>query len=479
MTTTDNNPFRKIDKKLIDAPGWLPRKPENNEEDKESIEGFGDNIKSAGLSHPIVIKPKKNGRFDLISGSRRIKASRDDELWAKVENPNIDEFDARIKCGSENEQRLPIDPYDRDDFCYDTYKLGIKLKKIKSKKELAKIWGMSEGKLNRYIYAGEERAFKKDDIVINMSNTNALYGTKLLSDTPVIRNKILEMSIDNVLNITDLPSISRNIDNILKSGISEKIVTKVIEMVTEGVNNNGDNKIIYNFDEKQFDDLTSAIVECQPDVRNYITDKKISVAVAKEINPYPMDVRKSVANQQISLEDAREISKIETLQGRSQVTKERLKIKEWAQRADDVFQNKWDETVSIRQQQDIDVRTTGDTVLKTEFDIQYQRKLDYEEQKASYYDENSRKRLQKLLDDFLLIGRVASPTNITKKEIKEEAIKLVLEINRLSRLLLIDLGQIKNVGSCPNTDFMDADWSAKDSSSDNNANNANNSNNSN
>jgi hypothetical protein len=231
---------------------------------------------------------------------------------------------------------------------------------------------------------------------------------------------------------------------------------------THKVGNNGDVKTITtNFDEDRFIDLSKTMIACKDDVRNYIIDKKISVEVGRRINDLPEDIRGFVANKGISVEDAEEISKIESKEGRIQLVKERLRIKEWDERAHNVFENKWDDTVSVRQQQEIDVITKGDTQLKTIFDIQHQRKLDLEADRAIFFDENARKRYLKIFDDLVVAARMAAPTKITKKEVKDDTTKIILKINRLSRLLLIDLGVLIPANKS-DSDFIDVDSSTKE-----------------
>jgi ParB/RepB/Spo0J family partition protein len=466
MTIKETERFRKVRKDLIDIPNWLPRKLENDKEDTDAMEGLSENIKSTGLLNPITLREKKNGRFDLIAGSRRLKASTvdGDEVWARVENENIDEFDMRMKCASENVQRLDLPFLERDKFYYDMFELGNKKGKIKSVSHFARLLGISESTLGRYINAGRERCVKKNDIIITSSNTDALSFTRSLKSVPNVRNILLEMNIENVLVNERLPTITKQLGECVKSGITEKMTVQIIDMSkdTHKVGNNGDVKTITtNFDEDRFIDLSKTMIACKDDVRNYIIDKKISVEVGRRINDLPEDIRGFVANKGISVEDAEEISKIESKEGRIQLVKERLRIKEWDERAHNVFENKWDDTVSVRQQQEIDVITKGDTQLKTIFDIQHQRKLDLEADRAIFFDENARKRYLKIFDDLVVAARMAAPTKITKKEVKDDTTKIILKINRLSRLLLIDLGVLIPANKS-DSDFIDVDSSTKE-----------------
>lgn len=465
---SEKEPFRKIQKSLIDVPEWLPRKPENDKEGIDAMQGFSDNIKNTGLLNPITIKEKKNGRFDLIAGSRRLTAFGDDELWAKVENKSIDEFDARIKCGSENQQRVALPFLERDEFYYKTFELGKKKGKIKSIRDLAKLLGMSDHTLGRYIHAGEERAINKNDIIITSSNTEALNSTKSLIKMPDVRNILLEMNIDEVLGNKDLPVISKNIENCIKNGMTEKMVVQIIDMAKNNYSACDDNRkiISYDLDEKKLVDLTTVIMECKPDVRNYIVDKKISVEVAMKVNKFPEDVRRCVANSQISLEEAEEISTFEKVEERRQLIQERMKINKWSERSDNVLENVWDKNISIRKQQVNDIKNTGDSVLKTDFDIQHQRKLDLEADKAMYFDENTRRRYKRVYDDLVTTVATQHPNKIVKSEVKKDTTKLIIETYKLCRLLLLDLGVIKNMTDS-GLDFIDANFSTKDDSNPN------------
>jgi ParB family chromosome partitioning protein len=149
-----SNDIRKIQKSLIDIPDWFPRRPEP--EDNE--ENLRNNIKSIGLLNPITVMEKDNGRFDLIAGSRRLKASDGDEMWVFVENKNLDEFDARIIYASDNVRRLDVSSLERDDFYYRMYKKGIEEQRIKSVADLAKLLGKNEKTLRKYILAGKEKS---------------------------------------------------------------------------------------------------------------------------------------------------------------------------------------------------------------------------------------------------------------------------------------------------------------------------------
>jgi ParB family transcriptional regulator, chromosome partitioning protein len=66
------NAIAEIDINLIDANPFQPRK----DFDEESLKELSDSITQLGIIQPITVKQTDNGRFQLISGERRFRASK-------------------------------------------------------------------------------------------------------------------------------------------------------------------------------------------------------------------------------------------------------------------------------------------------------------------------------------------------------------------------------------------------------------------
>jgi ParB family transcriptional regulator, chromosome partitioning protein len=66
------NAIAEIEISLIDANPFQPRK----EFDEESLKELADSISQLGIIQPITVKQTENGRFQLISGERRFRASK-------------------------------------------------------------------------------------------------------------------------------------------------------------------------------------------------------------------------------------------------------------------------------------------------------------------------------------------------------------------------------------------------------------------
>ena len=69
MKTSD---LTKIDINLIDVNPWQPR----TEFEEEALQELAESIKSHGLIQPITVRKVKDGRYQLIAGERRMRASK-------------------------------------------------------------------------------------------------------------------------------------------------------------------------------------------------------------------------------------------------------------------------------------------------------------------------------------------------------------------------------------------------------------------
>ena len=61
-----------IDMELIDVNPWQPR----TEFEEQSLQDLSESIKILGLIQPITVTKNKNGRYQIISGERRVRASK-------------------------------------------------------------------------------------------------------------------------------------------------------------------------------------------------------------------------------------------------------------------------------------------------------------------------------------------------------------------------------------------------------------------
>ena len=104
MPLTDNknypSSFCLININKIDPSSFQPRKYF----DENSLRQLGASIAADGLIEPIILRPQKKGRFELIAGERRLRAVREytdmDDIQAKI--IKADDLQARRISDSEN-----------------------------------------------------------------------------------------------------------------------------------------------------------------------------------------------------------------------------------------------------------------------------------------------------------------------------------------------------------------------------------------
>ena len=102
MPITDNKNyfFPMIDIKNIDPSPYQQRKYF----DEERLRELGASILRDGLIEPIIVRPQKNGRFQLIAGERRLRAIKDytDMIVIQAKIADVDDLQARRISAAEN-----------------------------------------------------------------------------------------------------------------------------------------------------------------------------------------------------------------------------------------------------------------------------------------------------------------------------------------------------------------------------------------
>ncbi len=102
ITDHKNHPFsfHVIDIQTIDPSPYQHRKYF----DEKSLRELGKSIVQDGLIEPIIVRPQKNGRFQLIAGERRLRAIKDytDMTSIQVKIAVVDDLQARRISAAEN-----------------------------------------------------------------------------------------------------------------------------------------------------------------------------------------------------------------------------------------------------------------------------------------------------------------------------------------------------------------------------------------
>lgn len=131
-----------IDISLIDPNPWQPRKTF----DQSKIEKLAETIDSAGQIEPIVVRQLENGRYQLIAGERRLKATQHlGRLTIDAVVRNVTDDNVAIMALVENIEREDLSDYE----------VGLALKEIEdqfpSKLDIAKQIGRARQDVYRYL----------------------------------------------------------------------------------------------------------------------------------------------------------------------------------------------------------------------------------------------------------------------------------------------------------------------------------------
>ena len=109
----DNKALEKVEKIAVSSISNFPNHPYQVKENEE-MEDFVENIKENGVIHPVIVRPKEDGTYEMISGHRRKRAC---ELAGIKEIPaivrNMSNEDAIIYMVDSNKQRERILPSEK------------------------------------------------------------------------------------------------------------------------------------------------------------------------------------------------------------------------------------------------------------------------------------------------------------------------------------------------------------------------------
>lgn len=113
-TSTDETGLREVPVDLIEP---NPRQP-RREFDEEALVALSESIRSRGLLQPVVVRPLPGGRYELIAGERRLRASRLAELEAIPAVVRQTEDWERLDLAlAENMARVDLNPIEEARAC--------------------------------------------------------------------------------------------------------------------------------------------------------------------------------------------------------------------------------------------------------------------------------------------------------------------------------------------------------------------------
>lgn len=81
--------------------------------DAGQLEAFAEDVKTIGLNHPVTLRAKPDGRYEVVAGERRwlaVLAAGREHIQARIRE--LDDFDAHLVGMSENNQRANLSPWE-------------------------------------------------------------------------------------------------------------------------------------------------------------------------------------------------------------------------------------------------------------------------------------------------------------------------------------------------------------------------------
>lgn len=126
----------------IDDSPYQPR----IEYDSAEIDNLAHSLATAGLADPIRVRTLRGGRYEILSGHRRVRAARS-LGWTTIAAAVVEKDDrqAQLTTMVSNESRLDLSDYERAKLYQEAIAAGFG----KTQTDLANLFGASQGKVSR------------------------------------------------------------------------------------------------------------------------------------------------------------------------------------------------------------------------------------------------------------------------------------------------------------------------------------------
>lgn len=164
---------------LIDEDPNQPRTSEAEDSDEPSLEELSESIKSLGVLQPILVVPQENGRYKLVAGHRRTKASK---MAGLTEIPAVirEEENPSITLSAQIVENLQRKNLSTADMCSAILKLKNNFNL--SINDIASMIGRHRSWVNKIVLVAEETGFTRLAVSEGLfSNLEAAYRFRTLS----------------------------------------------------------------------------------------------------------------------------------------------------------------------------------------------------------------------------------------------------------------------------------------------------------
>lgn len=217
---TDNNSYISID--AIELNPAQPR----TEFNQEALEELAQSIKTYGLIQPITVRPIENGKYQLISGERRLRASKlagKDKIPAYVRT--VDDVLAVQMALVENIQREDLNAIE---IAYSYQRLidecGL------SQEELSQNVGKKQSTISNYmrlLKLTDQAQIAVRDKQITMGHARAIVSV----DDPAKQNALLEKIVQGGLSVRQTEALMKKITE--EAGTRKKMKVSLTADITD------------------------------------------------------------------------------------------------------------------------------------------------------------------------------------------------------------------------------------------------------
>jgi len=215
-------------------------------EPEEELEDLVESVKALGVKEPILVRPKPDGRYELIAGERRLLAARKaglKEIPAIVET--LTDEEAEAVALTENLQRKDVTPYEIARYIHHKHQQGKALEEIAEhlakagfRKKLTKgaignyiaLARMAEelfNRLNKVLPEGE-----KSNIMFNRLNKNlgVLHAVVYSKASDEVKPRLLEALVENPeMGAREFERLAQKLEEELKAEAEVKAEAEAVE----------------------------------------------------------------------------------------------------------------------------------------------------------------------------------------------------------------------------------------------------------
>ena len=154
----------------------------------ENIEELAESIKQDGLIQPIAVVKKENGRYMIVSGERRYRATKYAGLKTiKAHILDIDDAKVQELALVENIQREDLTDYEKAKYIAELLATGH----YKKKQDLAK----AIGKPQSYISKALKAVKLCDEIIEEIESNRQEVGLEILQELSAVKDKELQLQL--------------------------------------------------------------------------------------------------------------------------------------------------------------------------------------------------------------------------------------------------------------------------------------------